>query len=294
MKLPFPLVNKFLLPLRVKPAFLIIGAQKSGTNALHYYLSQHPDLIPANVKEIDFFSGDSRYADGRNKYHQNFPLRGVHFRLGYETSPSYLHNPNAAQRIFQYNSNLKLIAVLRDPVQRAFSAWRMYVRYFSEDRDWYIKWMVSRNGPGWNNDEISLRTPAAIADFGAYVEQELEAISSGKVVEAPVLSHGFYYQQVERFTTLFGRNRLFLLTSAELRAETIRILSEIEKFLNVSAHDWDRADLRPMFVGDSSEVGVSERTKRLLTECYREDVGLLQKKYSLTFGSAGLSSDGEH
>lgn len=282
MSIVQPLMKKLLLPFRIKPAFLIIGAQKSGTSALHYYLSQHPGLVPAKVKEVDFFSGDVSCADGGDSYHNNFPLRGLRYRIGFETSPSYLHNPDAAQRIYQYNSQLKLIAVLRDPVQRAFSAWKMYAHYFSIDRDWYIKWMRRRNGVGWDKGGIVFRSAATIGDFGAYVEQELDSLTSGKTIEAPILSHGFYYGQIERFVSRFGRGRLLLLTSHELLLETRGALLKVETFLDIPAYDWSKADLAPVFVGVTEDAGAFEDTFCLLMEYYRQDIELLKCQYNIS------------
>jgi hypothetical protein len=112
-----------------RPSFLVIGGVKCGTTALHRYLCDHPKIVPAWDKEIHFFDQNVSYIErGPNWYHAKFPPP---FRLGvgrqtFEATPSYLYQfPRCAERIYNYDPRLKLIVLLRAPVERAYSHWKM-------------------------------------------------------------------------------------------------------------------------------------------------------------------------
>ncbi len=104
---------------RPDPGFLIIGAQKAGTTSLHAYLSAHPEVSPSTVKEVHYF--DLSYHRGRRWYRAHFR----HLRPGQvvagETSPYYLYHPLVPRRVADDLPDAKLIALLRNPVDRAFS-----------------------------------------------------------------------------------------------------------------------------------------------------------------------------
>ena len=116
-----------LMP-RMRPSFIIVGAQKAGTTTLFDLLARHPQAVPPLNKELDFFGSDDAYARGMEHYFNLFPRRPLSPRrlFTYEASPSYLYKPRAAERIARDLPNAFCVAVLRDPVKRAYSAWNMY------------------------------------------------------------------------------------------------------------------------------------------------------------------------
>src|SRR5258706_8639865 len=113
---------------RLLPDFLIIGGQRCGTSSLYYYLTEYPGIISASTKETHFF--DEEFGKGTGWYRAQFPtffykdyVRKVHkreFRTG-EGTPYYILYPHAPRRIAQITPNVKLIALLRNPVERAYS-----------------------------------------------------------------------------------------------------------------------------------------------------------------------------
>ncbi len=108
-----------------KPAFLGIGAQKSATTWLYDILSDHPDVCLSEQKELDFFS---HYFDfGYQWYERQFPVHGAECIAG-EVSPSYFHSPAVPERVHAYAPDIKLILLLREPVQRAISNHKHEVR----------------------------------------------------------------------------------------------------------------------------------------------------------------------
>lgn len=113
---------------RMRPVLVVIGAQKAGTSALYKMLCSHPKAAPPMEKELSFFSREEHYAKGIGHYRSLFPpvpLKSFgHFT--FEASPSYLfHAERAAPRIARHLPGTTCLAVLRDPVHRAYSAWNM-------------------------------------------------------------------------------------------------------------------------------------------------------------------------
>src|SRR2546423_13513556 len=114
--------------IRIIPDFLIIGGQKCGTTSLYYYLIEHPNIAPAVRKQMHFF--DNRFKKGFGWYKSNFPtifskwyktfLHKQKFVSG-EATPYYLFHPLAASRVHQFLPDVKLIVLLRNPVNRAYS-----------------------------------------------------------------------------------------------------------------------------------------------------------------------------
>ena len=102
------------------PNFLVIGAGKSGTTSLAAYLDAHPDVFMAHQKEVRFF--DRYWHEGVDWYAAKFAAAAGKAAVG-EASPSYLQSAEAPARTAQTIPGAKLIALLRNPVDRAYSAW---------------------------------------------------------------------------------------------------------------------------------------------------------------------------
>ena len=119
---------------RPKLHFMIIGAQKSGTTSLHRYLERHPQLYMLPEKEVPFFTNDDYFRKGWKWYSEIFfhdaPL-GKHWG---KATPHYMTRLDAPHRIFKEMPSIKLIALLRNPVERAFSHYRMMVKLGVESR----------------------------------------------------------------------------------------------------------------------------------------------------------------
>ena len=117
--------------LRLMPDFIIIGAQKGGTTSLYRYLEEHPCIAPNYVKEPHFF--DIYYHKGLGWYRSHFPTAvekyyaqrfQKHDLLTGEASPYYLYHPHAAKRVAHTLPRVKLIVILRNPIDRAYSQYQ--------------------------------------------------------------------------------------------------------------------------------------------------------------------------
>jgi hypothetical protein len=234
------------------PGALIIGAQKSGTSALFSYLAQCPWLEASRDKELDFFGSDFLYAKGLPWYASNWSDRPA-AAIRFEASPLYLVSHPSATRIAKCLPDVKLIAVLRDPVERAYSSWRMYRAQLSGDPDFYKRIRAERYTP----EQCSLEEPRTwleIQDFSAAVQSEAECLLRGKFKECSILDIGRYGPQIRRFLEHFSPQQLLVLDSQDLRQRRIPTLNRVLRFLGLKDWDWSQADLTDVHVGgnDSS------------------------------------------
>lgn len=280
------LLKKILVRLgyHSRPAFLIIGTQKAGTSALFRFLSLHPRIMPSPRKEVDFFSHDKLYARGYQWYHFQFPAP---YRLGragvtFEATPSYLYYKKCAARIHRYDPHVKLIVLLRDPVDRAFSAWHMFPRLFSESRQNLTEIAAYADPPvgEWLQRMLSGDT---YPEFEDTVRWELQEIASGNVGSEPsFLRVGFYAEQLSNLFKYFDRAQVMVIDSSQLRTDTTMILSEICEFLHLDPHDWSSERLNPVGVQQYGQSMPAKQRKKL-REFYRpyneELFGLLDRRF---------------
>lgn len=118
-------LSRGTVKVRMRPSFLIAGAQRCGTTSLFQMLAKHPDVRPpAMTKGVHYFDTADRYARGANFYRAHFPmaLSSRQSKVTGEASPYYIFHPLAPQRIAQDLPEARVIVLLRNPVERAYSA----------------------------------------------------------------------------------------------------------------------------------------------------------------------------
>jgi hypothetical protein len=212
-------------PFRLVPNYLVIGAQKSGTTSLHGYLAAHPGVLTSAVKEIQFFT--RYYGQGERWYLAHFPLaaratatsltRHVRPAVG-ESSATYLFHPRAPERVYSFDPAMKLISVLRDPVDRAYSHYQMEFRWGRETLSF----------------EAALAREAALAPELERMLDDTE-FESVDAVNCSYVARGRYAEQLARWLELFPREQRLVRTSAELLADPAATMSEVATFLGVPA-----------------------------------------------------------
>lgn len=233
---------------------MCIGAQKCGTSAFHAYFERHAEVAVSREKEIDFFCCDVRYARGLNFYHSHFPTRlpkraGV---KGLDVTPGYLGGAKrAAHRIYAYNSKMKLIVLLRDPVERAFSAWKMYAGLCSRDRHWFQAWMRRCAG----ECEVGGFQPRSQfgEDFLADVREEIDALQRGKVLEMPIVQLSLYASYLRHYTSLFPESQMLVIHSERMREDTGSELARACRFMGVAPFP-PETEFAPYFEGGYSDA----------------------------------------
>ncbi|HST29658.1 MAG TPA: sulfotransferase domain-containing protein [Chthoniobacterales bacterium] len=188
--------------------FVIGGTQKGGTSALDSFLRQHPEIcMPTTRKELHFFDREEENTDYK-KYHVNFKPKPQHRVVG-EASPIYMYWETAPSRIWKYNPKMKWILALRNPVERAFSAWTMETKRDKE------------------------KLP-----FAEAIEREAERCSEALPLQHRVYSYidrGFYAYQVRRLFNIFGRDNVLVLLSEQLRNDHKKTLQSVFEFLDVDS-----------------------------------------------------------
>ncbi len=261
------------LAARRLPRLLIIGAQKGGTSALYTYLAQHPRFAPAGEKEVDFFGSELRYAYGLEWYAAQWDPKEQSTAIRFEASPQYLLARQAPDRIRSCLPKVRLIAVLRDPVLRAYSAWQMYRRQLADDPQFYEKHYRGR----YSEREIAQlvrRTPAELDDFWLAVQREACCIDRGQTMEWSVLELGLYGPQLQRYYDQFPREQLLLLDSNDLRTRRASTLNRVLQFLGLPPWDWSHADLSDVFV-NLWPAPMPPQAQEYLREYYRESNRML-------------------
>jgi hypothetical protein len=220
--------------IRVPPSYLLIGAQKAGTTSLHRYLAEHPAVLPAAVKEVRYFN--RFYERGEAWYLAHFPLAAhaaaVKRRIGTapavgEASAVYLFDPRVPERVHAFDPQIRLIAVLRDPVERAYSHYQMEVRWGRETLP--LEAALEREEaelPGLL--EHAVRNPLDTSDGG---------------FPRSYLGRSRYAEQLERWLRFFSREQLLVLTSDELLAHPAMVMGRIAVFLGIPDH---RAESYPL------------------------------------------------
>ena len=201
------------------PNFLIIGAAKSGTTSLYHFLEQHPQIYMSPVKEPGFFALEGRKLDFAGpgdelaceegtvdlaSYQKLFAGVQNEQAIG-EASTAYISTQGAAQRIDHYLPDVKLIAILRDPVSRAYSNFTHMRRDGREPLDDF---------------------EAALNDEARRVEANWEPIWQYR-------ERGFYGAQLQPYFDIFGAERIQIHLTSELQKQPLEVVKKVFGFLGV-------------------------------------------------------------
>ena len=190
-------------------SFMIVGAQKGGTTSLHYYLNQIPGITGSEPKETDFFSYKGFYKKGYRFYHSTFFKNSTPENLLFDASVEYMYLPYVAKRLHRYNPNLKLIVCLRDPIERALSAYNM-CRYINSDlgrlwRENYLQHLKNHSKRFYNVGK-RFYSKSPFPDFEDLIRFELENLNQWfrpRHYEPSFIKRGLYKKQIENLVKYF-------------------------------------------------------------------------------------------
>ena len=265
--------NKFRLVtshLRGLPDFVIIGAMKSGTTSLYDFVIKHPTIAPASEKELHYFS--IWYKFGELWYRSNFPTNlSRHYfckktgqkLLSGEASPTYLFYPTVPSRMKEILPDVKLIVILRNPVDRAYSHYHHVVRK--------------------NNEPLSFEKAIEL-------EKERCAGERERLVKDPdfvpnhyrshsYLARGAYADQLENWFRHYGREQFLILTQEDLRKNSRQTLDQVFDFLEV--HPFQVESLKNLNVGNYKKM--NEGTRKFLIEYFKPHNERLSKLLQRSF-----------
>ena len=218
--------------LRMLPDFLVLGTMRGGSSSLYRYLCAHPEVAKPLRKEVEYF--DCHHAEGVAWYRQHFPLRaraalaaGGHRTLRtFEATPSYLFHPEVPARAADLLPEARLVALLRDPVERAYSHHRHMRQLGFED-------LAFEEAVAAEETRLAPELAHMAADPG-YFSRIHSRFS--------YLSRGRYAEQLERWLTHYPSSSLLVVESADLYARPVECFSRITGFLGLA--DWHPEEFR--------------------------------------------------
>ena len=200
------------------PNFIVIGAAKAGTTALHYILDQHSEIYMCPMKEPSFFWACNqevvlkgpgaevlkhRYVDNWNQYLELFAGANGEKAIG-ESSVRYLSYPSSPELIRRFIPQVKLVAILRNPVERAFSSYTHYIRDGMEP----------------------------CSHFGEAIQQELRGEREGWTF-GRYLNQGLYYAALQRYLQHFDRSQMYIGLYEDMQNSPQALLQSLFAFLEV-------------------------------------------------------------
>ncbi|XP_031452772.1 bifunctional heparan sulfate N-deacetylase/N-sulfotransferase 4 [Phasianus colchicus] len=197
------------------PKFLVIGPQKTGTTALYLFLLMHPSITsnlpsPKTFEEVQFFNGNN-YHKGIDWYMDFFPTpSNTTTDLLFEKSANYFHSEEAPKRAASLIPKAKIITILIDPSDRAYS---------------------------WYQHQRSHEDPTALKfNFYEVITSSPWAPSETRTLQKRCLMPGWYAVHIERWLTHYPASQLLIIDGQQLRSDPATVMDEVQKFLGVSPH----------------------------------------------------------
>src|SRR5829696_7666593 len=251
------------------PDFLIIGAQKSGTTSLYDLLSQHPHVERAALKELNYF--DRYFEKGIEWYRSQFPLpkrREERTLITGEATPDYLFYPDAAKRAAQVVPQARLIVLLRNPVDRAYSHYHHQIRKGRETLSF--------------EEAIEAEQARLRGEIDKMPEDELPTSSNRK--RFLYLSRGIYVDQLLRWSEFFSKDQMLVLKSEDFYKNTLQTLKVIQDYLGLP--DWkpEPSVLQMSPKRQNKYPGINPATRRRLEEYFEPHNRRLYEYLGVDFG----------
>jgi hypothetical protein len=230
--------------------FMIIGVQKGGTTALSHFLAQHPEIAMASCKEVHLFDApdfDPGWStDEINARYLPWFAQATNKPCWGEATPIYLYWPEIAAQLKRYNPQLKLIIILRDPVERALSHYAMELGRQAESRPLWQALLLE----SWRRwMDAGKRKPDSASRCHSYRHR------------------GYYSAQIANLRQYFPDQQLLILDNSELESAHYPVLAKVFRFLGVNNEV--RIEPERVFTGARPSAQLLVRT--LLRWCYLGD-----------------------
>lgn len=244
------------------PDFIIVGAQKAGTTSLYNALMRHPQFFEASVKEVHYF--DFNFSKPKDWYFEQFTRPANKFSG--EASPLYSVHPQAVKRIFELVPDVKILFVMRDPVERALSHYRMNVNRGIESKSPLEAMAMEHirltkallSGQNWDTPESDLQ------NFSYQLR-------------------GFYSQQYAKILEFFPAKQIWTTRLESLTENPAEALRNLGSWLGVDS--WDGWEAFP-HDNQSSEVDVElEYARKYLQMRFNEERNRQRELIPLSYGS---------
>ena len=238
------------------PDFVVLGTQRGGTSFFYRLLTEHPLVRGAAAKELHFF--DNKFAEGVGWYRRCFSegkrIDGQRTITG-EASPKYLFDPQVPERMARIVPEARLIALLRNPVDRAYSHYQLEVGRGREARS-----------------------------FEEATQEEMtSAKGEGNTIDVAhaYLRRGLYAEQLERFSFFANRDRLLVLKSENLFTRRLEVLGGVLRYLRLPSFE---STLAPSPGGRPTYEPMNPDTRRRLEGFFAPHNERLYDLLSTDFG----------
>jgi hypothetical protein len=225
-----------------KPNLFLVGQPKSGTTALHQFLGQHPEIFMSSIKEPHFFCRDfhlesdlyyqaHRFFDFReeSEYLELFAQAKGEEILG-ESSTNYLYSQVAAENIYKFNPETKIIIILREPADFLYSLHSHYVKFTEENEPDFDRALAKET----SRRQGKFDSPRVTSPSYLYYSDRVS-----------------YYDQVKRYYDIFDRSQIKVILFEDFRAENERIYREVLEFLDVD----------PTFIPQYESINVNKEVR---------------------------------
>ncbi|MCP3678307.1 MAG: sulfotransferase domain-containing protein [Deltaproteobacteria bacterium] len=215
-------------PICMIPNFIIIGGQRCGTTSLYNYIAQHPCVLPSFIKEVHYF--DINFKKSIYWYRAHFPtflskfcVQKIcrHNVITGEASPYYMFHPHTPKRVFSAIPEVKVIAILRNPVERAYSHYQHEVRKGREP-------LSFEEAVGREEERLTGEKEKMLQDEDYY------SVSHHRYA---YLTRGIYIEQLKAWRRYFDEDRMMVIKSEEFYGEPGAMVQRIFDFLALPAYD---------------------------------------------------------
>lgn len=242
-----------------EPKFVIIGSMRCGTTSLYEYLTFHPQFVPALKKEVKFFNFN--FDAGKEWYLAHFPAiaEDKNYVTG-EGSPDHLYYPEVAPRILELFPDLKLIVMLRNPIDRSISQYYHWRKVGAEFRS--IKEAIA--------DEIGLIKEMAQPSFKGKLERKG---GSGCLLES------VYLYFLEQWMSVIPKDQFLVLKSEDFYQNTPEVLNQVFDFIGLPSYQLQ--DYKTYNAGSYSNI--DPETRNILAECFQPHNQRLEEYLGMKF-----------
>lgn len=228
------------------PDFIVFGAGKSGTTSLYRYLIEHPAVLPASTKQVDYF--DVGFDRGHAWYVAQFPReQGA---VTGEASPYYMVHPHAPRRIRDFRPDIRLIAILRNPVDRSYSHYQHQVRNHREP-------LSFEDAIAAEDERLDGEVARMLADPGYHSRAHRRH---------SYLSRSRYAEHLEVWLSLFDPDQILVLSSEAMFADPGFALRAVTTFLGLPSRDLGRYR---RYMPGSYTKPMRPATRRTLVDYFR-------------------------
>jgi len=226
------------------PNLFILGAAKCGTSTVHTYLNNMPEICMSDPKEPIFF--ECEYEKGLDHYRKTYFSHWHGESIIGESRHRNLYLPYVPERIYKTNPEAKLVIILRNPIERAFSHWQHWYSRGIEKLSFSDAIMEDYNRI---NNGLRMETHEEQAKYrdSLYMDDK----RTGYGIYRTYLDSGYYYDQIKRYANLFPSNNLLVILFAVLIQKPPEFISTLISFLGFDPHSYRVSKIQHVNIGYS-------------------------------------------